>query len=127
MEDFSVKIKTGNPVSRATRRPGIPSPLVIFGKAADSLRWFSSQKTRLVQSRLAVNSSIVYKPNLAFVKSKALLTRQCHLQQHLRPLGWLMNILTIFLSAITCRALKSEKRKTKSEKLRKGINWGNRF
>ncbi len=58
MESFSVKTKTGDPVSRVTRRPGIPSPLITLYKAADSLRWFSRPKPRLIQSRLAVNSPV---------------------------------------------------------------------
>ncbi len=70
MENFSVKNKTDNPVSKVVRRPGIPSPFVTFGKAADSLRWFSRPKPLLVQNRLAVNLYLNVKLSGLHVKRK---------------------------------------------------------
>ena len=97
MEKFSVKNKTDNPVSKVARRPGIPSPFVIFGKAADSLRWFSRPKPRLVQSRLAVDSCLFMALARLDVKRKGLLGRQTHLLRLLHPVGmadeYLYNII----------------------------------
>ena len=87
MENFSVKNKTDNPVSKVARRPGIPSPFVTFGKAADSLRWFSRPKPRLVQSRLAVNSYLFMTIMRLVVKRRGLLGRQTHLLRLLHPVG----------------------------------------
>jgi len=87
MENFSVKNKTDNPVSKVARRPGIPSPFVTFHKAADSLPWFSRPKPRLVQSRLAINSLLNIASIQRLVNWKNLLGRQAHLIQRLHPFG----------------------------------------
>jgi len=78
MESFSLKTKTGNPVSRVTRRPGIPSPFVTFRKVAALVRWFSSLKPQLVQSHLAVNSMATITSIQALVNGENLLESQTH-------------------------------------------------
>ncbi len=85
MESFSLKTKTGNPVSRAARRPGIPSPFVTFHKAADLLRRFSRPKPRLVQSRLAVSSIINMTPKRFDVNRKGRLGQLARLLLLLHP------------------------------------------
>jgi len=54
-------------------------------KAADSLRWFSRPKPRLVQSRLAVNSYLYIILTRLDVKGEGLLRRQAHFLRLLHP------------------------------------------
>jgi len=58
-----------------------------YNGTADSLRWFSRPKPRLVQSRLAVNSYSFMTIMRFDVKSEGLLRRLTHLLRLLHSVG----------------------------------------